>query len=544
MSSPDYSEVQICFLLEITWDSIVYRFASFPVDILDGNETKSYIGGLEDPEFEQQSNIQGLNLDSESIAFQLVFNGVDFVQERMMRGRMLDNSPGELSYITIREGSPVQTYDERILLFKGVVSQPLIGDPSQPVGYVAFSLVQGKDIEDKPFRDSDLKISTEVEQNAGKHYPIIIGQPGAGIMNLDSSGEIQTMNANASPAYLVTPTPFPANIYLVIAGHPVEADEVNIRDNTGSLAGPLTVEEIYIISLQRTISRVDIGGTSITASISSDAQYFVQWEYGGGLSNPYGTGALTGGADICRYVLESLNIDIDWAAWEGAAPLLNSYTFDGYINEPINSIEFLESEIIPYLPCELFFGPRGMKPIISHLYMNRFQTPVKTIIENSSFSIISALTSELQPGDIVNSVFLEYAYQISSDSFTASVDLNPMGEYDNPFTFTNGYAELSLNRFGLKRAVLSTTFIKDFNVAIRVVEDYLRLRCLGALTVNVRTDITWGYLEIGDIISLTSENIYVQNLLCMVVRKTFQDNSFLYTLRFEDNPLQNKRSYD
>ena len=185
-----------------------------------------------------------------------------------------------------------------------------------------------------------------------------------------------------------------------------------------------------------------------------------------------------------------------------------------------------------------------MKPVISHLYMNRVQTPVQSIIENSSFSIVSPLTSELQPGDIVNSVFMEYAFQISSESFTASIELNPRGDYSEPFIFTNGYAELSLNRFGLKKVNLSTSFIKDLNMAVRVVEDYIRLRCLGALSVTVRTDISWGYLEIGDIISLTSENIYVQNLLCMITRKTFEDSSFIYTLRFEDNPIQNKRSYD
>ena len=56
MTSSDFSGVEICFLLEITWDSRIYRFASFPVELVEGNESYSYIGGLDTPEFEQQSN--------------------------------------------------------------------------------------------------------------------------------------------------------------------------------------------------------------------------------------------------------------------------------------------------------------------------------------------------------------------------------------------------------------------------------------------------------------------------------------------------------
>ena len=540
-----YDESQICFLLEITWDSIPYRFSSFPVEILDGVETYSYNGGLNQPDYQQASQIQGFNLEAESIPFELIFDSVDFVQERIKRGRMLDNSAAELSFITVKNGQPVQQYDNRIILFKGVISQPLIGDPTQPKGHVTFSVVQGRDIEDSPLRDSNIKIRTNNETISGKTYPIIIGSPGSNVQVLNEDGNIEAISTQCTPAYLISETPFVGSpVYLVVAGHPVEASTVMIRDYTRATA-TLSITEIYIADIDRTISVVDVFGTVITPSIASEARYYCSWKHGGGLSNPFSVGELSGGGDIIRYFLESLNIDIDFQAWEAAAPLLNAYKFDGYINQPVNTIEFLENEIVPYLPVEIFYGPKGVKPILALLYMNQVHSPRAHVIENPSFRIISAITSELQPADIINSCSLDYAWQIATEGFSAHLNLDPTADLTaSPFNFTNQYAELSENRFGLKKRFFQSYFIQQLETAVKVLEDTVRLSSLGALTVLVRADISWGYLEIGDIIELVSEDFYLQNMSCMIVTKSFQENSFLFTLRFEDNPLLNRRPYD
>ena len=125
------------------------------------------------------------------------------------------------------------------------------------------------------------------------------------------------------------------------------------------------------------------------------------------------------------------------------------------------------------------------------------------------------------------------------------MNLDPTADLTaSPFNFTNQYAELSENRFGLKKRFFQSYFIQQLETAVKVLEDTVRLNSLGALTVSVRADISWGYLEIGDIIELVSEDFYLQNMLCMIVTKSFQENSFLFTLRFEDNPLLNRRPYD
>ena len=62
--------------------------------------------------------------------------------EEFRAGRILDGARAELSYVMIRNGAILQTWDERILLFEGEISQPIIGDPEEPEGFAAFSVEQ------------------------------------------------------------------------------------------------------------------------------------------------------------------------------------------------------------------------------------------------------------------------------------------------------------------------------------------------------------------------------------------------------------------
>ena len=101
-----------------------------------------YIGTLNTPDFSLTSNF-GINLETQSIAFEVIFDNEDLVKARF-QGRVLDNSQGTLSYIEInREVEDVASFDERTIIFKGRITQPIIGDTTQPKDMPRFHLNKG-----------------------------------------------------------------------------------------------------------------------------------------------------------------------------------------------------------------------------------------------------------------------------------------------------------------------------------------------------------------------------------------------------------------
>ena len=141
----DIQGVEICFLLEIIYFDVPYRFSTFPIDVKDGADLIQYTGQLGEPNLSQRTRIAGFDIESETISLEVIFpfNPV----EDFLKGRKLDNSVCELSMVTIRNSEVLQDYSDRIRLFKGRIIQPLIGDPSRPIGYVAFSIENSQNVE-------------------------------------------------------------------------------------------------------------------------------------------------------------------------------------------------------------------------------------------------------------------------------------------------------------------------------------------------------------------------------------------------------------
>ena len=136
----DYSGADLIWLLEINWGGALYRFSNKPIMVpYDGGELP-FEGQLENLDYTESSDLFDLSVEANSISVSVVFP-VDMIQE-FRAGRILDGSRGELSYIMSRGGSPLQTWEERILLFEGEISQPIIGDPEEPSGFAAFSIEQ------------------------------------------------------------------------------------------------------------------------------------------------------------------------------------------------------------------------------------------------------------------------------------------------------------------------------------------------------------------------------------------------------------------
>ena len=140
----DYHKLPI-FLLEITWGSIIYRFATEPVYLDVEGVMTPYIMHLDNPQYTEKTELLGVDIQDKSIPFGLYFDGVN-ISFQEMRGNTIEGSKAELSYILQGDTD----YDNRFILVNGIVSQPIYGHPDMPTEYVEFSLESKSIVEGLP----------------------------------------------------------------------------------------------------------------------------------------------------------------------------------------------------------------------------------------------------------------------------------------------------------------------------------------------------------------------------------------------------------
>jgi len=248
--------------------------------------------------------------------------------------------------------------------------------------------------------------------------------------------------------------------------------------------------------------------------------------------------------DIIRYILESGNIDIDWSSFEGYAPLLNQYKFAGFFNQPTKGIEFLQTHIIPFLPCELIFGHKGVKLVIPMMFINSYQRPLisKHIIENSSFYFVGAVTTETDLTEIVNNISIAWGYSAYTEQFIGgqiTIQSNP--QITDEFIFSSSYAELSQNRFGERKIALDIGYVHNFDTIVRIGQDILRQKSLTLLTLDAIADLSYNTLEIGEVITITSEEYFLTDYAAQIIAKSYINNSIQFKILIEENPIQQSR---
>ena len=61
------------FLLEVTWGSYVYRFATKAVHLLDNGVYLPFVGHLDNPQYSEQSELLGLDIEEKSVPLALHF---------------------------------------------------------------------------------------------------------------------------------------------------------------------------------------------------------------------------------------------------------------------------------------------------------------------------------------------------------------------------------------------------------------------------------------------------------------------------------------
>ena len=552
LSESEHEAAVLAWLLDVEFKGIVYRFSQFTIDIqkADGSSLQ-YVGGLSNIDYEESTDLTGVNVEGNSVSLALVFQDVDFVQE-WRRGFVLDGSSCELSYVLIKDGIVQQEYENRERVFVGEASEAVFGDPLEPIGFVAFSIENRPYTFAGPMIPKDHVISEQTfpnawEESIGKVYPTVVGSPGSQYTN--SSGG-STLYTYSTPAYLVKfqlgETSFD---YVMIAGHPVDATHIRIRDSRYNAAVLPVLEGVDSNGVL--YSYVDIEGTSLIQAhtLSNDVrEYWCTWNFnmipfsgsgksGGGLVNSEGGGFIHGAGDLIIWALRKSGAVIDYQAWESVRGLLNEYKFSGYINEPVTAWNWLQNNILPFLPIEARAGINGIKPLVNLLFVAAGYVPSRQISTSSDFKVVSPITMSSSLEDIVNRYEIRWCKSGYVQTLTEIHIVEAEREYSSAAISSSNYAWTSRNRYGLHEKTEDSDYIYDRNTAARVAQEKVRAAAFPFRTFTVLANIKFGYLQLGDVIRLTSNELYLNDDPVIVVAKSWTGSSWRFIINIEDNPI-------
>ena len=571
-SKYDYLSTEICFLLELDIGGRTYRFSTFPIYFEDGGEQIMYEGRLDNPDvalsLEEVGKVK-FSQSAVSMAITLPFD----VAERQLEGKGIDRSPARLYYVTVRHGEIQQDYYDKVAIFSGVIVEPIYGHPDMPVGYVEFSIENEIELSDQsllrrvvgenaflsatqfsqeayrtnavaPPVDPD-GITEVIRPHLGKSSPIVIGSPGS---VTDELGE--SYGFPATPAYQIAyqnSGSFPA--WYVIAGHPVKAATVDIYDNQGNVDTNLPVYS-QVGSKGQVYSFINLHSSSpIDQSfvVNTDYEYWIRWDDGGGLLSPYDTGeALEGGGDLIVYLLDSSGITYDRQALSSVRSLLNRYKFAGYVNDPeIKCYDFLQRYIVAFLPVSLVAGPSGLYPVIDHRLDDTINNPRAEITAGETFKRIQPISP--RSSEIINDLTVRFSPQgtasNSEDAYraVAVIRADRLEGVNAQYEIVSPYCIVSQQRYGRKEQTISLDFVYDRDTAIRIGMDYVRRKALPEKVTTYRSSFEYGYLDVGDVISLTDTQISLSQYRVMIIGKRYDGASWLYDILIQENPILEER---
>tara|TARA_Y100000401_G_scaffold33531_2_gene24907 strand:- start:147 stop:1865 length:1719 start_codon:yes stop_codon:yes gene_type:complete len=554
------------FLLSLNWGGREYFISTKPVSLNSNEGDKTYKGGLvEEPDLMFDLGDMGFNVDAISTAISCILEGVDIAKE-VLDGNILQDSKVELSYVLETKKS-IQTYEERTILLTGLAKQPIFGHVAQPKGYVEFSIeapaffgslyafqtgstarLIPEDISAltntsiSPFTSKFIGSSALIDvpdAHRGKMIPIVLGTGGKIVDQFGTA-----IRYSLTPAYVIAVNSTGQNqVWMAIASHYVEANQVRISDKEGRHIDPDVEHFIRAdgsVFAYVTFDIKDGGFQDRITNINDDqaAEYFTSWNptSGGGLLSRSSNTAIEGGGDICIQFLQLGAADIDYGEWESLRPVLNAYKFAGYINSSeISPLEFLENEIIPFLPISVIYGARGLKPVLNLLYEGSELYVKHVLTAGSEWYQNSPIQTLTNSENIVNYYTLGYGFSLAQNKFVASMRITPDINVNYNSNFSTMYSVLSAQRYGVKKDETESKYVHDDTTAALICRDKVRFEGVALRSIEYIASPRYGYIEVGDIILLTDSNLFSRSKKVQVIKKQWQSTNWLFVVKVEEH---------
>lgn len=569
----DWEEVDILWTLEVSYLGELYRFATITLDLVDGDgKSYPYVSGLEDVVVSTSlQKVGNISAEADSVSIAITFPDKNIAQLQM-DGKFIEGSHAKIGYVLMKNGEIETQYDNRPTIFQGIITGPVYGHPNRPQGYVEFSIenqalissqgllatILGENmyIEDvscsnalyvSPEWPQDRGLTEVQDIHRGKVIPWVFGELQA---VQHSSGS--TSSIPITPAYAIAYDPAAAHkpVFYLACGHVTNANTVNLFSNTGE-TDTGTIETFVNID-NRTLTYFSIPNSShIPQSVAAndDREVWVEWDDGGAYPNPVGEGNLQGGGDICLWLLSELTDDVDYDSWNALRPFLNQYLFAGYVNDDkITVFQWLQKNIVAYLPIHVVNGPNGLKPVIDMFQSQVDIQPRLSIAEGPEFQRVGPVVSLNTPEDVSNVVTVRYAMNGVVEDYSTFVQVSnkipAAGTLSSISYIAHPKSMISIQRYGEKKKVVELDFCYDNGTAQRIAQDILEREALPTKSIQYSVSLRYGYLVLGDIVEITDEEIGLDSHKAQIISKLFEEGRWLLDMKIDDNPMKWNRNVE
>jgi len=521
-------------IVSVTYAGTVIRLSTADLDITDAAEgtTYSYYPGIGEMTVSTAMEFLQSSAGALSVPVSAVFPVS--VAQLHAQGHQLARSPVEVAIWT--EGTD---YAARIVLARGIVSDPEWGEPQE---VVAFSIedaaktstvtVPGatEQVDGYTWPDTITYLATA---DLGIAYPRVYGNPGA----MQTSMAIFVAGSQvAHAAYTSTP----GGAWMVLAGHAVDTPYIyltteqqltaalfvvaRITDNRGQV---LSVVPYYADYPTDTLSDyVDADGQHVYGlrtptypginSSTQDAPYSVYATWHDPVDSSRG-GLSPKAGDVILDMLQLAGMEVDYGRIKAAAGLLAQFRFDCVVSARVKPLDWLQAQILPLLPVSVDRSGDGASLIVWRY--DATPEDATAVLDAEADALIERATPiSVDSGGIVNRWTMNYAYSVRTGQYcevatrgndTVTADgVTTLGDQD-------AYCIASQARYGVVEKTIESVCVYDDATAGAILAWMARAYAFPRRTVGYVVPSSY-QLHKGQIIRLTDSLVHIADQLAIV----------------------------
>ena len=439
----------LVFLVDLTFAGVTYRLGTMPVALTSDAGGLAYDGTLDDLVWSRALDLFTTDPEPEAIVVSGFIPANVAALQRA--GHSLEGSAVQVSQVRVLPGgygAAVDAWEARRVCVSGRVVDSEHGAATDDGRtYVRFSAERKPLDSTTQIPEAGHRVTEDTWKIPGRlgsgdvdlYYPIPIGYPGRddSIANGWITGSVgrwavkkrlynvlilavgkveattvklntdeDTVGVDAVVSYTYTET----TAGNVIASRDARGTLLAVVDYKANDYGDVTSASTYL-------------GTSFDPEVSSTDEVFVGWPAGSGGILWRGQ-VLRDAGDVIEWAMEQAGIPVDFGRFTSARPQLEWLKVDTVIDDAVNPVEWVTSEILPLLPVSLVMTEDGVAPWVwsprataadaaCHLDCDDDPTldPADTVTSDSSM--------------MANDLELRYSYSQRAERFTHTARLGP-----------------------------------------------------------------------------------------------------------------------
>ena len=110
-----------------------------------------------------------------------------------------------------------------------------------------------------------------------------------------------------------------------------------------------------------------------------------------------------------------------------------------------------------------------------------------------------------------------------------------------PYEIVSPYSIQSVQRYGRQEGTVSLEYVHDRDTAIKIGLDLIRRKSLPEKRTQYRAAFSFGFLRLGDVISLTDPDLGLQSAKVQIVGKAYEGVSWIYDIMYQETTIDLRR---